>query len=87
MCLYPKFIRNPRYIPNKKNNGIVPEVKDPRVLMVPIGCNDCMECRKKKAREWQVRLLEDVRHNKNGKFVTLTFSDESIYSLSQEIPN
>lgn len=44
-----------------------------------------MECRKQKAREWQVRLLEDVRHNKNGKFVTLTFSNQSIRELAMEI--
>jgi len=37
MCLYPKLIKNPKYKPNKKNGGIVPELKDIRVLAVPIG--------------------------------------------------
>ena len=36
---------------------------------------------KKKSREWQVRLNEDIKENKNGKFVTLTFSNESIKEL------
>lgn len=84
MCLYPKLIQNRKYIANKKNGGIIPAVRDDRVLAVPIGCGRCMECKKKKAREWQVRLLEDVRHNKNGKFVTLTFNNESIKELAKE---
>lgn len=85
MCLYPKIIRNRKYSITKKNGGLVPPILDNRVLAVPVGCGDCMECRKQKAREWQVRLLEDVRHNKNGIFITLTFSDESIRKLSSEI--
>lgn len=85
MCLYPKLIQNRKYVSNKKNGGNVPVPSDGRVLAVAIGCGRCMECMKKKAREWQVRLLEDVRHNKNGKFVTLTFSDESIAELSKDI--
>lgn len=88
MCLYPTLIKNRKYIPNKKNGGVVPhlhEIKDKRVLTVPVGCGRCMECRKKKAREWQTRMLEDIRKNKNGKMVTLTFSDESIKELTEEI--
>lgn len=87
MCFYPSLIQNRRYIPNKKNGGIIPVCKDERLKAVPIGCGRCMECRKQEARKWQVRLLEDVRHNKNGKFVTLTFSDESIKELTKEISN
>lgn len=69
----------------KKNGGQVPAISDKRVLVVPVGCGKCMECRKQKAREWQVRLLEDVRHHKNGKFITLTFSNESIAKLASGI--
>lgn len=83
MCLYPRLIRNAKYIPNKKNGGQVPPVLDERTLTVPVGCGDCMECRKQKAREWQVRLLEDIKTNRNGKFVTLTFSNESIAELHE----
>lgn len=46
-----------------------------------------MECRQKKAREWQVRMLEDIKTNRNGKFVTLTFSDESIKELRERVIN
>lgn len=85
MCLYPKLIKNQKYIANKKNGGIIPAINDNRVLMVPVGCQKCIECRKKKAREWQVRLLEEVKNNKNGIFITLTFSNESIKKLNKEI--
>ena len=66
MCLYPKIIKNRKYVKNKKNGGNVPTPTDPRVLMVPVGCGNCMECRKQKARQWQVRLSEEIRENKRG---------------------
>ena len=84
MCLYPRLIINPKYKANKKNGGCLPPVLDDRVLYVPIKCNRCMECRKQISREWQARLLEDIKHNKNGKFITLTFTDKSIHELCQE---
>ena len=85
MCLYPKIIQNRKYIANKKNGGIIPPVNDERVKYVPVGCGKCMECRKQKAREWQVRLSEDLRKNKNGKFVTLTFNDQALKELDKEV--
>lgn len=72
-------------MPNKSNEGIVPEPNDNRVLWVPVGCGNCIECRKLKAREWQVRLNEEIRLNKNGVFVTLTFNEDSINKLEHEI--
>ena len=81
MCLYSRFITNRKYIPNKKNRGIIPPFNDPRVLKVPIGCGNCIECKKQKARSWQIRLTEEIRTNTNGKFITLTFSNESIKNL------
>lgn len=84
MCLYPKLIINKKYTITKKNKGVVPPILDERVKFVPVGCGQCMECKKQKAREWQVRLQEDIRHYKNGKFITLTFSNESITELSKE---
>ena len=35
MCLYPRLIKNRKYIANKKNGGNIPPVSDLRVLMVP----------------------------------------------------
>lgn len=84
MCLYPKLIKNRKYTENKKNGGKVPAVTDPRTLYVPIGCGKCIECMKKKAREWQVRLLEEIKPNITGKFITLTFSNESIQKIIKQ---
>lgn len=85
MCLYPKLINNRKYQSNKKNGGNIPSVTDKRVLVVPVGCGKCMECKKQKSREWQVRLHEEIRNDNSGKFVTLTFSNESIKELSENI--
>lgn len=76
---------NPKYKANKKNGGNVPPVNDPRLLLTPIQCNKCIECMKKKGRDWQVRLSEDIRTNKNAHFVTLTLSNESYKKLHTEI--
>ncbi len=77
MCLYPKIIENKKYLPNKKNNGKPPKPPDNRVKAVTIGCGECIECRRKKAREWQVRLTEEIKTDKRGIFVTLTFNNEA----------
>lgn len=81
MCLYPRLIKNKKYEPNKKNGGVIPAISDNRVLAVPVGCGQCIECRRKKTREWKVRLLEDIKHEKNAVMVTLTFSNQSIKKL------
>lgn len=86
MCLYPKLIRNRKYMINNKNGGIIPPVKDDRVLLVAVGCQNCIECRKQKSREWLSRLNEDIKVHKNAHFVTLTFSDESYNELRKEVP-
>lgn len=85
MCLYPKLIKNRKYTVNDKNGGDVPPITDHRVAMVPVGCGKCMECRKQYQRQWQVRLLEDVRTQKNGKFITLTYSNEQLTRLYQYV--
>lgn len=84
MCLYPRLIKNRKYLPNKKNGGLIPPITDERVLYVPVGCGKCIECCKQKARAWQVRLLEDIKQNKNGKFITFTFSDVHYRNLARE---
>lgn len=85
MCLYPQMIKNPKYKKTKKNRGVIPPITDPRIAYVPIGCGDCIECRKQKQREWMARLLEDVRHNTNGKFITLTFNEKQLEKIKCEV--
>lgn len=84
MCLYPRLLPNPKYKANKKNGGNIPAVRDHRHKIVPVGCGTCYECRKQKAREWTCRLTEDIKDHQNGKFVTLTFSTESLRKIVQD---
>lgn len=67
---------NPKYKPNKKNKGKPPICKDERLRYVSVGCGQCYECRKQKASQWRVRMMEEIRHDKTGLFVTLTFNPE-----------
>ena len=76
MCLYPKLILNRKYLPNKKNGGIPPKCPDERLRYVTAACGKCYECRKQKARGWLVRMEEELRHNPNAIFITLTLEDK-----------
>lgn len=80
MCLYPTFVKNPKYKPNKKNKGKPPVCKDRRLLYIPVKCGCCIECRKEKQREWRVRLEEELRTN-FGYFTTLTINQEEIKKI------
>jgi len=71
---------------NKKNGGNIPAVKDLRTTQVPIGCGKCMECRKQKKREWQVRLHEEIKNNEiPAWFVTMTYREENLQKLDNDI--
>ncbi|AXH78047.1 MAG: replication initiator protein [Microviridae sp.] len=87
MCLYPKLIDNPKYKPNKKNGGKPPIMIDERVRYVPIGCQKCKECYKKKANEWRVRLKEEIKNKEHGKawFITLTTSTEGLKEIDDKV--
>lgn len=88
MCLYPKLIKNKRYLAyvTKKRTweDIVATCDDPRKLYVPIGCGECYECRRQKAQQWRVRLHEELKVNKYAYFITLTFTNEDLIKLSEE---
>lgn len=85
MCLFPKLIKNKKFLPTKKNNYNPPICEDERLLYVPVGCGNCIECRTQKAREWQVRLNEELASNKFAYFVTLTFSEESMEQFTKDL--
>ena len=86
MCLYPKLIDNKRYKPTKKNNyNPPPAPADQRLLYVAVGCTRCIECRKQKARNWSVRLQEEIRNDQSGKFVTLSFSNEKLNEIHNKL--
>lgn len=82
MCLYPKLIKNRRYVPSKKNGGVPPQCPDERLLYVTAACGKCMECRQQKQRQWLVRMSEELRQEPNAYFITLTIDDKSYSELS-----
>ena len=84
MCLYPRLIPNPKFRTSKKRGYYKPSLHDARLNYVPVACGKCYECRKKKAREWRIRLAEEIRHNKSY-FVTLTIDDENLEMLKNEL--
>lgn len=46
---------------------------------VAYGCGQCLPCRINKRREWQHRiLLEDISHELDSAFITLTYDDEHL---------
>lgn len=81
MCLYPQFIKNPKYKQNNKNNGYVHQLPDQRIEYTPAPCGKCMECKRQEANKWRIRLMEEIKTTPNAKFVTLTFSNDSITKL------
>lgn len=83
MCLFPRFIKNKRYQSYKIKKGDVP-IDDYRKEYVAIGCGNCYECRKQKAQQWRVRLLEEMKVQKHAYFITLTFSNESLKELTKK---
>ena len=87
MCLYPKLIKNKKYTKNKKNGWVIPAISDNRVLWVTAACGKCFECRKQKARAWQVRMEEELRHNPNAIFITLTLEDKWYKDIEKKYNN
>lgn len=78
-CLFPKLVLNPKYLPTKKNSYNPPKIADERVRYVPVSCGRCIECRKKRRREWMVRLSEELRGGSGPPlFVTLTISNDQL---------
>lgn len=86
MCTYVTMGRNAKYQKNQKNGGTIPAILDERALHVPRPCGKCKQCREQKAREWQIRLMEDIKKHKNGKMIVLTLSNESYTELNNITP-
>ena len=53
---------------------------------VSAGCGKCIECVKAKARQWQIRIAEELKTQElPAWFVTLTYSEESLQDLDNRI--
>ena len=74
-----KYHRESKYSKSNENSK---RIKDYRLRWIQIPCGHCEECRRAKANEWRVRLMEEIKSNsKNIIFATLTFSEESLKKL------
>ena len=83
MCIKKTLIANKKYMANKKNGGVIPHLEDVRMAQIWVPCGECYICRKKKARQWRVRISEDIKKNKDCKIVLLTFSTENLKKLAK----
>lgn len=59
-------------------------IYDTRIATVEVPCGQCIECRQTKAREWQVRLLEEIKTHKNNYFITLTFAPKELEEVCKK---
>ena len=89
MCLYPRYIKNKRYtgytVKKPKKGATTSTIcEDYRKLYVPIGCGQCIECRRQKAQQWRVRLMEELKNDTKAYFVTLTFSNENYKKICEK---
>ena len=81
MCLFPRLLRNKRYLPTKKNNYNPPILANPKFKYVAVGCGQCIECRKQIARGWLTRMLEEARTQRYRVFCTFSFSPQALNDL------
>lgn len=59
-------------------------IYDERIAYVEVPCGQCIECRQTKAREWQIRLLEEIKTHKYNYFITLTFAPKELETLCKK---
>lgn len=86
MCVFSKTLRNPRYKENIKNGGVIPRLNDIRAIGIEAKCGTCIDCRRERANEWRIRLYEEAKaQNFKAKFVTLTFDDEHMEKMIEEV--
>ena len=71
-------------MPSKKNRYKPLVCTDERLRYINIECGECYECRKKRAREWKIRISEEMRHSPSAIFFTGTFTDERIEQLCEK---
>ena len=68
-------------MPSRKNGYKPPVCTDKRLRYINVECGECYECKRKRAREWKIRMSEEMRENPNAIFFTGTFTDERIEYL------
>lgn len=82
MCLYEKYILNPKFKPNKKNGYNPPKCEDKRQQYIILKCGKCKECQEDKAKSWKTRIYwESFYSSGKSYYVTLTFDKNHFENL------
>lgn len=84
MCLYTIKIKNKRFLPTIKNRWKPPVCTDERLRYIEVECGFCYECKKKRARQWSIRMCEELKENPHAVFFTGTFSPARIKKLCKK---
>lgn len=88
-CLTPLTIRNPRYKKewSERDISIPPSLRFVHDAYIVVPCGKCVHCRRRRAMDWRFRCLQEYKYSSHGRFhfVTFTFSDEHLHSLSSEL--
>lgn len=69
----------------KTHYGIIGEAKEPEFVKasypdaIMLPCGRCTGCRLDRSRQWADRLLIELREQKKGVFITLTYEDSELY--------
>lgn len=84
-CIRPLTIRNPRFLPNDKNGGIPPIPEDKRLQYIQVPCGKCVECMRKRATDWRMRMLQEFKYANHRRFhfITLTFDRAKLQQLRE----
>ena len=81
MCLYPQTIKNKKYLKGGSKNELA---WDPRLHWITAKCGICWECRRQKARDWSVRMQEELKTQGSAAFIGLSFSEEALDEIQNK---
>jgi len=45
---------------------------------IPLPCGKCYECKARKVSGWSFRLMKETERSRNAKFITLTYTNETV---------
>ncbi|UPW41483.1 replication initiator protein [Dipodfec virus UA23Rod_1114] len=96
MCLSPQWVSNPYWRSTLAGDrrsyydisgNLRPDLLELHPLQILVPCGQCVDCLKKKARDWRFRLGAETLYGcKHGAiFVTLTFSDRFLPQISSGV--
>lgn len=83
MCVNTTVILNKKFLGSKKNGYKTIPCPNDKFKYIEIPCGKCYECRKKRAREWSIRINEEIK-GQQCDFVSFTFNNDELEKLANE---